>query len=1560
MKPTSSFIAITTEGGLLPADFLAELLAPKAAIEGLTPISYNLAEGERINEQVNRSWNRLKGRWIDFKKAIADKQPGDSTTTETRDRWLQPIFQELGFGQRLPLVPPIEVDGRSYQISHGWSHVPIHLVGSHLDIDRRTPGAVGAAKVSPHSLVQQTLNASEGHLWGIVSNGLTFRLLRDNIALTRLSYIEWDLAAIFDGDLYSEFFVLWLVAHQSRFDGKRPEQCWLEKWRKVAEDKGLRALDSLRPGVARAIEALGAGLVSHPANKALCMKLKRGDLSTQDFYRQVLRVIYRMLFLFVAEDRGLLHPPLPDENSPKEDLEKALRARARYHDFYAITRLRGLTLHRAGTPHPDLWHIFQLLAQKLGSDTGCPELALPALGSFLWDTTRSTPDLIDVLVSNRHFLTAVHALAFVQDGSVRRPINYKNLGSEELGSVYEGLLELHPLINADTGVFELNTTAGNERKTSGSYYTPDSLVQCLLDSALEPVMVNAVRGKQGQAVVDALLKLKICDPAVGSGHFLIAAAHRLAKRIAAARSDEAEPSPEAIRTALRDVIGRCLYGVDINPMSAELCRVNLWVEALEPGKPLSFLDHHIRVGNSLLGATPELIIEGIPDEAFTPFEGDDKIVCKEFKAHNRNERKKAAMDSLFNYGGEPWENLGDLAQSLINLDAIPDDTPEGIELRSKRYAEMIESQGYRFNRLLADAWCAAFVWKKNRDFPYSITNDVFCQVRHDPFSIYNNWMEKEIIRLRDQYEFFHWHLEFPEVFAQGGFDCVLGNPPWEMPEVDDREFFAKFVPQIAVEPSAHKRRAMIDSLRTTNPIIHEEWREFTRRHEGERGFFFHSGRYPNAANGRLNYYKLFVESSWHVVSNRGHLGMVVPSSLATNAYERPLWHSLVTPGHVSSILDFENSKGLFPSVDSRTKFSLLTLTKTPQSHFKTGCWLQQAEDSKKPQHVMTLTIDEFSNFSPDELTLPQFRDRSDLELLKFTTDKLGRLNDHPDWSYTPRLMFSSSDSVFKPVEHAMVESAQSTLHNRRIAADDEALVPVYEGKMVGILDHRQADIYINPQNAVRQAQERSIPDVQKKDSRRFAIPQFWLFEETVRQRRFSKDQGDWELVFCDVTSATNERTALACIIPLSGLTRNLPAIYLKSSSARDAVLLGGILSTFVLDYFARLKVSSNHLTQGILATLPVPSHYRINDFCSFLAIKSDWLESRALELIYVAWDLCPFAQDYGWSGPPFRWDEERRFLIRCELDAAFFHLYLGSQDEWCRQPESLTSAFPTPRDAVSYIMNTFPIVKRKDEAAYGYYRTKDTILGIYDAMAHVMAANAAEVATGSEADAVYATQLNPPPGPPMVEDGNFLSMYQLNREHWPAHIHPPHPDWDDSLLTAWFEVCQQRWNYLEDDQLFPWDGREAFIYALIPYLAQEKPGEKFDFYRDAALLASRPGRCETLLLDDESRGHYRQAMDGLDWLQFPDSHRLRPRLIRETLQGKQIIQTDAGSGATTVSIASALPPLPQELKVLLPMIIKAADNLAQMQRGALEDAEAAKIAFTQNEIVNELQALTVA
>ncbi|MEI2616882.1 MAG: N-6 DNA methylase [Thermomicrobiales bacterium] len=424
----------------------------------------------------------------------------------------------------------------------------------------------------------------------------------------------------------------------------------------------------------------------------------------------------------------------------------------------------------------------------------------------------------------------MRALAFIEEGNARRVVDYRNLGSEELGSVYESLLELHPQVDIDTSSFSLATAGGNERKTTGSYYTPSSLIAELLDSALDPVIEDRLReaGPDATAREDALLNLKVVDPAAGSGHFLVAAAHRIAKRLAAVRTGEDEPSPEETRAALRAVIGRCVYGVDINPMAVELCKVSLWLEAMEPGKPLSFLDHHIQCGNSLLGATPALLEGGIPDEAFTAITGDDKKYVSEWKKRNREQRKgQLSFDHAL--ARAPWERLGNFAAAVQSIERIEDATIAGVRQKQQVWEETLRSSGYAFSKLWADAWCAAFVWKKTREWSHPITEAEFRRIERTPHALHPDW-RGEIERLAGQYQFLHWHLAFPDAFRVpgpnedpdseqtgwiGGFDVVLGNPPWEqISSSQEKEFFAHDAGQTS-PMSAQRMRArdkMIERL----------------------------------------------------------------------------------------------------------------------------------------------------------------------------------------------------------------------------------------------------------------------------------------------------------------------------------------------------------------------------------------------------------------------------------------------------------------------------------------------------------------------------------------------------------------------------------------------------------------------------------------------------------------------------------------------------------------------------------------------------------------------------
>jgi hypothetical protein len=901
-RTLGAFSTIRTEGALLPTDILVRVASGDQGLGGLEPASYHLSPGEKIGEATNRAWNRLQAAWANFQAARLKLPVTDSGTSATRERWLLPLFQLLDYG-RLQTVKAEEIGGKSYSISHAWQQTPIHLVGCNVDLDYRIQTAAGGMRSSPHSLLQELLNRSDRHLWGIVSNGLILRLLRDNISLTRQAYVEFDLEAMMSGEAYPDFVLLWLLLHQSRFEAERPDLCQLEKWSRAARTEGVRILEGLRDGVQKAIEHLGQGFLAHPSNATLREKLRSGALDKQDYYRQLLRLVYRLLFLFVAEDRDLLLAPTADPAAQK-----------RYREHYATTRLRRLATTRAGSRHHDLYCGLRLVMDKLSGD-GCLDLALPALGSFLF-SPRALPDLNSCEISNLHLLEAIRSLAVTQTGQSRRVVDYKNLGAEELGSVYESLLELHPDLNAEAASFELKVAAGSERKTTGSYYTPTVLIDCILDAALEPVVERARQEPDREA---AILKLRVVDPACGSGHFLIAAAHRLAKRLAAVRTGEDEPTPDATRTALRDVIGRCIYGVDVNPMAVELCKVGLWMEALEPGKPLSFLEHRIRPGNSLIGATPALLAAGIPDEAFEPADGDDKKVCKRYRELNRQER--LGRQSLFDETLQPWDRLGNLAEGLMNLDNLSDETIGGVREKERLFEETVRSAGYLYGKFWADSWCAALAWRKTNHLPYPITEEVFRRIERNPYSV-DSWLREEVERLAspDAFHFFHWHLAFPEVFHvdrdsagpagwSGGFDVVIGNPPWV------RQEFLKSAKRLFV------------------------------------GFETYSSTVDSSV--------LFLERAVQIAAPGRRVGLLTPNKWFRAAYAERLRSFLRENARVRLLVDFGHSHDLFPKQD--TFPAAVVLEPVPQRvaddvTFQFVC----AHDSDREKNALTTLIGQYA------------------------------------------------------------------------------------------------------------------------------------------------------------------------------------------------------------------------------------------------------------------------------------------------------------------------------------------------------------------------------------------------------------------------------------------------------------------------------------------------------------------------------------------------------------------------------------------------------------------------
>ncbi len=1330
-RQTTEFQTIRSEGGLLPPDILRKVVDPRSTLPGTKPEDYGLPQGERINESITQSWNRLLRHWAEFRKAAQNLPPNEPGTGLTNDKWNIPLLRELGFGL-IPTGPGPEIDGKTYAINRFFGPTPIHLVGCGVNLDRRAAGVRGAAQANPHGLVQDFLNRSPGHLWSILSNGLRFRVLRDNQALSRQSYLEFDLEAIFSGEVFSDFVLLWLMAHATRFnpgESGRPDSCWLERWTKIAEEEGTRALGALRIGVENTLQILGEAFVSHPRNSALRDSLRSGSLSLNDFHIQLLRLVYRLIFLFVAEDRSfegnsLLHPI--------DDSDSALLARDRYARHYSTARLRELAGKIKGSRHGDLWQQFNLL---VGALSGKPafdpvrlNLALPSLGSSLWDpqstTALNTVSLNQATgigpqgteLANADLLEALRNLAFTRQGKVLRPVDYKNLGAEELGGVYESLLALTPQISADGARFTFAEFAGNQRKTSGSYYTPDSLVQCLLDSALDPVVEQALKGKTGADAENALLSLKICDPAVGSGHFLVGAAHRLARHLSRVRAysqGDSEPSPIQYQQALRDVIGRCLYGVDINPMSAELCKFSLWMEALEPGKPLDFLDHHIQVGNSLLGTTPALMAQGIPDAAFEPIEGDDKKVCTEYKKLNKSQR--TGQEDMFDiFAGRPWERQGNLAASIINLDSMPSDTPEQVEAKAKAYKEAIESGPYQSNRLLADAWCAAFVWKKAKNnhpegFLEPITQKTFETLAANPQKV-PIAIREEMRRIAKEFQFFHWHISFPEVFRipimdepaandktgwTGGFDIVLGNPPWDL---------------VTADPNGPKG----DTL----PRVQR---------------MFGTNQYE-VLSGRRDLYKLFMVQMPNLVCSFGNLGILVPLGVFMEDESSDLRIHLFRLGAITDHRHYQNgSKSFFDHVHASYRFCHFIWS--PQTGLKHRFW------------TVATCPDEIVGQVPIDISPDKIREDLGGTYSAVLYSNQSHVIAHQKLN---RILSSDKYMAFRVVAEFHATSDKQWLLNERRCQTDWIVL-----------------------------KNRNIHQFNSE----FAPAEVFVSADVVRDRLNRKvlDSLAWfnslpRLVFRDIARNDDERTLIACLAgPGMVSSYDTPMVVPETNMDIMAFAIaayGACLNSFLFDFVIRPYVDK-HIKGYVINRVRWPSFQTLSEHL----VQSGLLLPRILELSYNTINQKFSSIVYGWNGPPFRWDEERRFQIRCELDAAFFHLYLPTdeqgrwkparvaegavRDETPEELATLEKAFPTPRDAVAYIMETFPIVKRKDEATHGHYRTKDKILEIYDAMQQA-------IITGTP----YQSPLNPPPGPPTDENGNFLSYSQINPANYP-HIHPP-------------------------------------------------------------------------------------------------------------------------------------------------------------------------------------------
>lgn len=1271
----STFVGIQIEGNLIAPDITAEMLA--GTIKGQAPEDFNFTKTDKLADEIAIAWGDAKAYWAAFQRALARLPENDLATTVTREQLAVPLLRSLGYDPVYTAKAEV-IDGQTYALSHrtdpGEDKPPIHIVGCGAKLEQRPPS--GTPRLSAHALMQEYLNRTE-HLWGIVTNGLQWRLLRDSSLMTRLTYIEFDLEQILNNENFAEFGLFYRLFHRSRLPqgSDDADECLLEYYHQEAIQQGGRVRDRLRDGVEKALVLLGTGFLQHPNNEQLRQLFESGELADTVYYRQLLMLIYRLLFLMVGEARNLL---LTDEDPEKARI---------YLEYYSVTRLRNLaerpSYRREG--FQDLWQGLRVTFRLFDENWRKEKLGLSPLNGDLFGS-KTLKHLDEYAIDNHELLLAIRQLSLYEQKGQSRRVNYAALDVEELGSVYESLLDFHPQIQVRQGIYEFQLVTGSDRKTTGSYYTPPELVGQLIKSALEPVLEEKLKEAKTQSEKEAaLLSLKVCDPACGSGHFLLAAARRIGKELAIVRTGEAQPGVEPLRKAIRDIVQNCIYGVDLNPLAVDLCKVALWIEGFNRGFPLNFLDHRIKCGNSLVGVLDLACLdEGIPDEAFKPVTGDDKQLASRWKKENKKQRETDLQGQLsLDFDGNIEQDRSHYAQTAKEVGAIAEFTTGDVRQKQVQYQQSRQDKGWWRDYSACNLWTAAFFMPlTEQKLDLLPTTAALAQL------LRGNTSTQKIVeaanKLAQEKHFFHWCLEFPEVFEAGGFDCVLGNPPWEQLQLDPREFFELRSPEIAKAQNMTARDGMIAKLKSRNPNLYAEFGEAKHDLDAYQKFIHSANRFPLTSFGRINLYPLFAELAKNLLSINGRAGVIVPTGIATDSFNQYFFADLTQKQVLASLYDFENREAIFTAVHRSYKFSLLVISGKPIKQSNFAFFLTQHRQLENPARLFQLSPQNIALLNPNTLTCPIFRTRADAELTKKIYQRVPVLENESTgsnpWGVSFMLMF-------------MMNTDSGLFKNE----PGNGLVPLYEAKMFHQFDHRWATY--SDSGATR-----DFTDFEKGNPSFTIQPRYWVSRNEVENKLSEKWKKNWLIAFRDICRATDERTFISTILPKVAFGNKAPLLLIQESKVALLSCFLACIDSLVFDFVARQKIGGTTMNFFIVKQLPVipPEVYTLENI--------EFISSRVLELVYTAWDMQPFAQDMGYDGEPFIWNSERRALLRAELDAYYAKLYGLTRDElrYILDPADVYgSDFPS---------ETFRVLKNNEIKQFGEYRTQRLVLEAWDRM----------------------------------------------------------------------------------------------------------------------------------------------------------------------------------------------------------------------------------------------------
>ena len=1202
---------------------------------------------------------------------------------------------------------------------------------------------------SPHGQILRYLATadieSESRIrWGILTNGKVWRLY-DYRARPRASgYYEADLAALIESDNKDELRIFYLLFHR---DALTLQPGATTTFLEAALAEGRLYEEQ----VAKDLSSIVFKLVFPDLVSALA-DAKRENLS--QIREAALIFLYRLLFVLYAEDRGLL--PVND---------------SRYDD-YGLRKVRDEIAHRteqkdtfsakASNYYDRLVNLFRII------DEGDPSIGLPPYNGGLF-ASKAAPMLEEVRLPDAKIASIIYNLSHTQDPhGTHRFVNYRDMSAQQLGSIYERLLEHEPVREDSEITIRLNPYA---RKDSGSFYTLQELVDLIVDRTLKPLAEERLKAFEDKAAAlksirspkeerkaelqkldpaEAVLNLKVLDPAMGSGHFLVTAVDFLSdyiaelieyvptvpewlngdeyvsplvKRVETIRSeiirrakesdwvlDETQLTDQAI--IRRMVLKRCIYGVDKNPLTVELAKVSLWLHSFTVGAPLSFLDHHLRCGDSLIGLSVSDALRDLRELGGGLFAGSAVAGAEK------------ATDSMQLIEEKSDADIAEVQESALLFHGVEDTTADlrglldflcgyryltaGMKKRELAIFEgpLVTTLG----RYIEDAYKLLSRGPKHLgDAPPDSDATTWSQFT-------NLWYEARAIA--DREGLLHWEVAFPGVWhqwanirPQGGFDAIIGNPPWDRIKLQEVEWFANRAPELALAPTAAARRAGIRQLRDQEAPLAAEFDAAKARADSLSQMVRKSGHYPLLGTGDINLYSLFVERAMNLIKPDGFIGLLTPSGIYADKTVDSFFKSVSTSGRVGSLFDFENKKIFFKDIHASFKFCALIFGGEARQFDQTQCafFLHDTKTIDDPDRCFSLTPNDFARVNPNTGTAPVFRNRRDAEITRSIYER------HPvlvkDLEYTERYAY--------PVKYRRMFDMTNHSHLFRTAAqldeegfypvegkcwkrDEELYLPLYEGKMVQAFDHRAASVVVNPENLNRPAQPRQTTREEHTNPDWLPDPQFWV--SSIDATEWTEDLR-WTVAFKHVTAPTNVRTMIACVAPQAGFGNSLP-ILLPTDKTPDEIraykkvsyLIVSNLNTFAFDFVTRQKVQGQNLNKFIVEQLPViaPTNYD----CQFGSITArDLVRDHVLRLTYTAYDMTPFARDLGHDGSPFIWNEEERRHLRARLDALYFHLYGLSRED------------------AEYVLNTFPIVQREDEATFGKYRTRDLILAYMNALA---------------------------------------------------------------------------------------------------------------------------------------------------------------------------------------------------------------------------------------------------